>query len=65
MFVDISRGDFQKIATFNPKVNKQHVNFIRFKEFSRSFSNFPIFKGFSSALENEFSIPGLFKDFKE
>jgi hypothetical protein len=27
--------------------------------------DFSLFKGFSSALENEFQIPGVFKKFKE
>jgi hypothetical protein len=33
--------------------------------FSKSFNIFSIFKGFSSALEIDFSIEALFKDFKD
>jgi hypothetical protein len=29
------------------------------------FKDFSLFKGFSSALENDFQIPGVFKEFKE
>jgi hypothetical protein len=40
-----------------------------FLHFSRSnqgvFKDFSVFKGFSSALENEFQIPGVFKELHE
>jgi hypothetical protein len=36
-----------------------------FLHFSRSNQDFSVFKGFSSALESEFQIPGVFKEFKE
>jgi hypothetical protein len=45
------------------------IYFDIFLHFSRSIQgvckDFTVFMGFSSALENEFQIPGVFKEFKE